>query len=321
MNPDVARAIPDLVERGLLPSERAAHLSRIHEGRLVSVHAELRMLLYGGVLLVAGGVGLLLHENFQRIGPAAIALLLGVAIAGCFAWLVRAAPPFDWGEVPSPNLAFDYVLLLAVLLTGSELVLLETGFAALGPRWPWHLLVLALITAAVAIRFDSRTVFSLALSTFTAWRGFSTSQLERALWGHEPEAVLLNAGACGVTFILVAEILSRSGRKPHFAPVARHLGWLLFLGATLSGALDWHARSLLYAALAVVSGAALAAHSYRRRNFPLFAYGTAAVYLAVGRAMMEYAGSDFLVLWWFLLSSVGLVAGLWKVHQKLKEPL
>src|SRR5262245_30643736 len=180
MNPDVARAIPDLVARGLLSPERAAHLERIYGGRLVSVQPELRTLLYGGVLLVAGGAGLILHENFARIGPTAIALLLGLAIAGCFTWLFRVAPPFAWGEVPSPNLAFDYVLLLAVLLTGSELVLIETQFAALGKHWPWHLFVMALLGAAVAIRFDSRMVFSLALSSFAAWRGFSTSEIERA---------------------------------------------------------------------------------------------------------------------------------------------
>ena len=40
---------------------------------LVSVRWELRTLLYLGVLLVTAGVGLLVKENFDRIGPVAVA--------------------------------------------------------------------------------------------------------------------------------------------------------------------------------------------------------------------------------------------------------
>jgi hypothetical protein len=41
----------------------------------------------------------------------------------------------------------------------------------LGPYWPWHLLVVASAYAALAFRFDSKTLFSLALTSFAAWRG------------------------------------------------------------------------------------------------------------------------------------------------------
>ena len=163
MNPDVARALGDIRDRGLLTESRAALLQRIYEGKLVSVLPELRVLLYGGVVLAAAGAGLLVKDNFHRIGPAAVAVALALAIAGCFLWIARVAPPFDWREVPSPNLAFDYILLLAVLLTGTELAFVETQFTPLGPNWPWHLLIMSLLSAAVAFRFDSRAVFSLPL--------------------------------------------------------------------------------------------------------------------------------------------------------------
>src|SRR5580693_203758 len=45
MNPDVARAIPPLVEAGVVPASEAGALLRWARGELVSVHGETRVLL------------------------------------------------------------------------------------------------------------------------------------------------------------------------------------------------------------------------------------------------------------------------------------
>src|ERR1700692_2684466 len=101
MNPDVVLAIPALVESGALPPAAAPRLLRIARGELVSVHAELRALLYAGVLLLTGGVGLLVRQNLDRIGPVAIATVLGLAAAAALAWVARGAAPFS-GEGGAP---------------------------------------------------------------------------------------------------------------------------------------------------------------------------------------------------------------------------
>src|SRR5260370_30465370 len=93
MKPDVARAIPPLVETGVLPAEQAAALLRVARGELVSVHAELRALLYAGVLLLTGGVGLLIKENLERIRPLAIATGLALAAAAAPRQWAPGAPP------------------------------------------------------------------------------------------------------------------------------------------------------------------------------------------------------------------------------------
>src|SRR5258708_13349243 len=108
MNPGVAQAIPALRDRGLLPAEEAPRLLRVARGELLSVRAELRALLYAGVLLLTGGVGLLVEQNLERIGPVAIAAALGLGAAAALAWVFRVAPPFSWQEVAPPDLAFTY---------------------------------------------------------------------------------------------------------------------------------------------------------------------------------------------------------------------
>jgi len=67
LNPDVVEAIEALRGRGTLSPEQAATLSRPARGELVSIHWELRTLLYAGVLLATSGVGLFLKENHERL--------------------------------------------------------------------------------------------------------------------------------------------------------------------------------------------------------------------------------------------------------------
>ncbi|HEY4589904.1 MAG TPA: DUF2157 domain-containing protein [Thermoanaerobaculia bacterium] len=324
MNPDVADAIPRLVEAGVLPPDEAPRLLRVARGELLSVHWELRALLYVGVLLITGGVGLLVKENLDRIGPVAIAAGIGLAAAAALGWVVRVAPPFSWREVPSPNLAFDYILLLGVLLAAADLAYVEVKFTPLGPHWSWHLLIVAVFAALAAFRFDSRVVFSLALSTFAAWRGVSAARFGTDLWwnalwsGAAEDAVRWNAIACGALFAGLGFALKRSGRKAHFEPVAATLGWLLILGALASGMgeqIFWWpwTLGLLLAELGLAAGAFLV------RRFPLFAFGVVAAYAALSRLVLD-GTADTLGCFWFFITPILVIVGLILTQRRLKEP-
>src|ERR1700724_1660686 len=152
MNPDVVLAIPTPVESGELPPAAAPRLLRMARGELVSVHAELRALLYAGVLLLTGGVGLLVRQNLDRIGPVAIATALGLAAAAALAWVARVAPPFSWQEVASPNLAFDYILLLGILLVAADLAYCEVQLGFPASHRAWAPVVLAAVAGTGALR-------------------------------------------------------------------------------------------------------------------------------------------------------------------------
>jgi len=323
MNPDVAQAVPELAESGVVPREIAPLLLRVARGELLSVHAELRFLLYLGVLLITGGVGVLVRQNLDRIGPVVIAVALGLAALAALAWVVRVAPPFSWHAVPSPNLAFDYVLLLGVLLAAADLAYIEVKLTPLGSEWPWHLLLVALLTGLAAFRFDSRVVFSLALSTFAAWRGVSAGRLGSTLWA-EPEAVRWNAIVCGALFAVLGIVLLSTRRKAHFETLAVHLGWLLILGGLGSGLTESGGTGLAWSALLLVVGAALAAGAYRFRRFPLFAFGVLAAYVALSRLVIEAiaeTAAAALGCFWFSITSILVIIGLVVAQRRLKEPL
>lgn len=318
MNPDVDAAIGDLQRRGILSAGIARHLGRIARGELVSLNADLHVLLYAGVLLVAAGVSLLLKANLARLGPVTIAVAIGVAAVGCLAWVASVSPPFTRGEAPATHLAFEYLLLLAALLVGAELAYVEYRFTALGAAWPWHLLLMSLVYAALAIRYDSRIVFSLALSTFAAWRGVSVAFLERDWWswGAQP-AILVNALACGLVFLALGFLLTRTGFKAHFEPIAIHFGCIAILYGLASGAFEGE-HELLQALLLLAAAAALVAYAWRARRFLLFALGVMGAFVAVLRFFSELDWEVFAVA--VFLEAIATIGSLLFAHRRLREP-
>ncbi len=316
MRPEVLSALPALVEAGTLSAEQAAALAAEARDERISVRAELRLTLYLGVLLVLAGVGLLVRESYASLGPLGLAVLLGLAAAGCLALVVGRAPAFSWGQVASPHLAFDYLLLLGLLLAAADLAFVEWKFTPLGANWPWHLLIVSLVLLAAAVRYDSRVVFSLALSTFAAWRGVSVSRLHELL---DAGATLRwNALACGALCVLLGFLLVQSGRKPHFEPVAVHLGWLLAFGALISGLDSRTVAGQLFTLAVVAIGVGLAVHAFRRRRLTLFALAALAAYVGTSYAAVKLFDDGKASCFWFAVTPLPLVIGLVMAARKMR---
>lgn len=312
LNPDVTVAVTRLGREGVVTPEQARLLGRVARGELVSVRPELRLLLYGGVLAVMTGVGLLVRQNLDRIGPVTIAAVLWIAAVGALWWALRHAPAFSWGEAPSSHLAFDYILLLGVLLTGAALAYVEVKFTALGESWSAHLLIMSLFAGALAVRGDSRVVAGVALTTFAAWRGVSASPFARGFWyaGDGAGALRVNAVIVGLLFVGLGVVLAGMRKEAHFEPVAVHLGWLLILGAILSGIGGHGGAATTFRLGLLVVGAGLAAMAFREGRFPLFGMGFVAAYIGLSAVVATAVSSDFLAFAWFAGTGMAVIAGL-----------
>src|SRR5262245_24292254 len=287
MNPDVVAAIARLRTDTVLSAPQATLFDRVARRHLVSVRLEIRLLLYFGVLLLTSGVGVLVVEHQKEIGPLAIAGALALGTLTCLAWVVRTAPPFSWQAVESPNVAFDYILLLGVLLFASALGYVEAQFTVLGERWAHHLLVVGVVYFLAAYRWDSRTVLSLALTTLAAWRGVSMSLLSVARGTDSDAALRANALALGALYLLAAVVSVRLGRKPHFEDVFANAGLLLLLGALVSGALGDDPRWGWWILALVLAAGAVMLASWELRRSLYFAEGVVAAYLALIRLFFE----------------------------------
>ena len=288
---------------------------------------EIRTLLYAGVLLLTSGAGVLLAQHHHEIGPFAIAGAIGLAAAGCLGWVARSAPPLSWGEVASPTLAFDYVLLLGLLVLAADLAYVEAQFSVLGPRWAHHLLLVATIYLAAAYRWDARAVLGLALSTLAAWCGISVSlgaaapgRVLAGPAGLDPAADLrATAAALGALYVAAAIASVRLRRKAHFEPVYATSGLLLLLGALVSGALgDRTAWPAWVAALLLVAGLVVWA-SLRYGRSLYFALAIAAAYLGVLRPLFApfHHRSRALPFLLAALLGLGAVALIFAAHRRM----
>jgi hypothetical protein len=323
VNPDVASAIARLRAENVLSGGQAALFDRVARRKVVSIRLEIRALLYVGVLLLTSGVGLLVKEHHREIGPWAVAFGIGLAAAACLVWVTRKAAPFSWGEVQSPNVAFDYILLLGLLLFASELAYVEVQFTVLGPNWVHHLLIVGAVYGVGAYVWDSRTLLGLALTTLAAWRGVSLSLISGSLWVAVAGHLRFNAIALGILYVAAAALSVLLKRKLHFEEVFANAGLLLLLGAVVSGVLDdGSAWGWWLAALLVMAGVVMWLSFHLGRSL-YFAQGVVAAYVGLLRLLFEpfrYGGKASGLP--FLLAAflgLGVLALIFAAHRSMKE--
>jgi hypothetical protein len=317
-SPEVAEAIPRLARDGVIRPEAAVDPLRAARGELLSVRGELRAILYFGVAVLMAGVSLLVKDNLDRIGPATIAAAIGLAAAVCLGWSLHRAPPFTWARSESPDWSFDYLLLLGILLLGADIAYIEAKFTPLGADWRHHLLLMSAVSGALALRCDSRMVWSIALSGFAAWRGIAAARVVDASWAPGRTALELNLIGCGLAFVALGLALRRFDRKAHFEPLTTFLGALATLAGLGLYALDPDGPWIAWALVFLVAAATIAGLALRYRRFGLFALGAVAAYMAVTRLAFEITREPMLGCLWFSGSSVGMILMLFFVQRRFR---
>jgi hypothetical protein len=321
MNPDVVAAIARLRAENVLSIQQATLFNRVARRDLVSVRFEIRVLLYLGVLLLTSGVGVLVTEHHREIGPLAIAGAIGLAGTACLCWVIRRAAPFSWGQVQSPNVAFDYILLLGLLLLASDLAYVEVQFTLLGPTWPQHLLVVGVAYLLAAYLWDSRTVLGLALTTLAAWRGVSIGLISGSVWAADSRALRLNAIGLALLYVAAAGLSALLKRKAHFEGVFANTGLLLLLGALLSGVLGDNVAWNMWLATLLVAAGLVTWISFRLRRSLYFAEGVGAAYVGLLRLMFEPFRNEVSSLPFLLAALLGIavLALIFAAHRRMSQ--
>ncbi len=270
--------LAQLVAEGLLPPAQADAIAEDERTRPFSLHYELRALLYLGITLLTGGLGVLIYENRDSLGQEAITALIAGLTAGSFAYAARHRPAFTWGAAPRTSIAADYLLLLGCLLFLVLEGYVQYAYGVFGTRYGLAALLPAGLFFALAYRYDHRGVLSMAITALAAWVGVSVAPLALFTEGF-PARELSGPGLLLGLALLAAGLASeRWQRKAHFAYAYLLLGgnlallaatslffertglaavscWLLVLG--LCAGLFWYARrtqSYLFLVLAVFYG-------------------------------------------------------------------
>jgi hypothetical protein len=275
----------------------------------VSIYPELRLLTWAGVMLISTGVAVYVAKHLDDIGPLAIAAVIGLAAAACYAWAY-------WKRSRKAALADDYVLLLAALLASADIGYIEHHYHLLGDSWPRHFLFLAILHAVTAYFFQSRLVLSLSVASLAAWLGIERRSVDAIF--EAPVATAVRAFLCAAIVVVWRVIDAKLRPATTFTSLFDHAAANLAFWGALTFAVH-RETELLGCAIAVVLAVAAMFYAQRTREgtFVIYAwvYGTIAVDIAVCVALRD----QVLIVFYLLVSTIAAIIGLFLSHARLRR--
>ncbi len=292
-------------ERGIISPEQHSLLAGLATGEPFSLFVELNCLLYAGILAFVAGLAWTVSTWSRQLGDLAVLTILTALLAACFWYCSSRAPAWSRAEVPSPSLAFDYVLYLGSLTWSVELAYLENRLHPLSGQWDLYLLTTAGLFFFLAYRFDNRLVLSLALSALAGWFGLSISH-----W-HSNPAGAYRQYAILYSFIVAGAgaILWRRGLKTHFLGTYLNIAANVLFWALLFGIFDQRDSGIWFLALLGACGASLA-WGIARREFSFVAYAAFYGYVGVSFILIREINDGTAILTYFLVTGVAMLVAL-----------
>lgn len=300
---------------GLIDEPTAGQALAADRREQFSVHRELRLTMYAGVLLVMGGVGTLLARNLDRIGPLAIALGLALAALACAVPAIRVR----LAGKPLPVVA-DYLLLLAVLLASADLAYVETQFRLLGPLWSWHLLWLAIAHAVVAYASGSTLVLAASLTSLAGWFGAGTALGDALHASYSAPELGVRAIACAAVMAAWRTVDQRLRPGTPFTATFDHFAVNLASAGAVAWCVQW---PWLAAGLLLLAGLAFVAirHAFDTGREAFLVYGVLYAALGFCLAIVPHVRDFTAACALVLLVVAASATAIWQLRRRLREPV
>jgi hypothetical protein len=297
---------------GALDEPTAARDIAIERRTVFSVFDELRTALYAAVALIVTGVGILVKEHLDHIGPLTLIVGLALAAAACYVPAIRG----KFQGVPRSTAA-DYLLLLGALLVSANLGYAESQFHWLGVNWSRHLLILTAFHAFTAYALDSRLVLSVALATLAAWFGIERNPGIIAAWHLASPELGFRALLCAALMLAWRAIDQRTNAA-RFRQVFEHFAANIAFWGVLGWCSDTKFRLLGVVALLILAALSIRkALKSREESFAVYGVG----YTALGLSLVIAQVTDLTLLGAALVLAIVLTSAavLRHLHDLLKE--
>lgn len=316
-----------LFTEGLLTDSSKQKLKEYEDKRLFSVYWELKTILYLGVLLLSGGLGILVYKNIDTIGHQAILLFIALISMAGFGYCYKTKLPFSTGKVAAPNSFFDYILLLACLSFVTFIGYLQFQYHFFGDRFGLVTFIPMLLLFFSAYFFDHLGILSLAITNLAAWAGIAVTPLQILKENNfNNGTIIITAIVLGTGLIATAMVSRLRNMKPHFSFTYTNFGVHLLFIATLAGLFEFEKIYLLWFLLLVGIAFYFYKEAMRSKSFYLLLVLTLYTYTGftyvVMRLLFYTANADmggvYLAFLYFIGSAVGLVLFLIRMNKKIK---
>lgn len=207
-----------LYQDGIVTIEELQRIEQYEDTKPFSIHWELRLLLYIGILLLTSGIGILVYLNIDTIGHQTILAAIAVAIGACFYYLFRNRQLYSDGEVKNISPLFDYIALLGCLLSATFVGYLQFAYRLFGNQLWLATGLPAALFLYCAYRFDHKGLLALGITGIAGTAGLSITPRQLLNYNNFTDSgVLFTALALGVLLIVTARYSDQRGIKRHFS--------------------------------------------------------------------------------------------------------
>jgi hypothetical protein len=283
-----------LHNEGLISDESLQKVNRNATARLFSVHWELKTILYLGILLLTGGLGILIYKNIDTIGHQVILAAIGALWIGCFFYCERKKLPFATTKVPAPNSFFDYILLLGCLTLLTFITYLQVQYTAFGNAYGLATFIPMVILFFCSYYFDHLGVLSMAITNLAAWLGIAITPLNILNADNFADAKIIFAGLLlGVALNAMAWASVKRNIKAHFSFTYTNFGMNILFIACLAGMFYFDN----YYPLWLLPLAGIIIYFYKR------ALATASFYFMLMLTLYGYIGISYVLVRLLIYSS------------------
>ena len=295
---------------------------------LFSIYWEIRMALYIGVLLFTAGAGILIYKNIDSIGHIAIVSFIGCIAAVCWWYCFKNSQPVTIKKAISAGVLFDYLLLLAALLTVTFIGYLQYQFQVFGQSLRLATFIPMVILFAAAYRFDHIGILSLAITNLGVWLGINvtpTSLLKS--YQFNDEVIIYTGVLLGLALKLIAWLSIKKDIKRHFAFTYHNFGVHVFFISCLAAIFHFHFY-LFWLLLLVGVAYYLFAKAVKEKSFYFLLIIVLYAFVALNFTFINLLikadpgferGVMFIISTYFILSSIGLIFFLIHYNKKLKQ--
>lgn len=301
----------ELFQRNLISDQQYRFLEAIQTNKIVSVYAELRLILYLGIMLFTAGVGYFAWQNMGEIGHLLSMVLITAAIAVGFYFIRKFAKPYSSSLVTVSLVYFDYILLLVSLLIISLFAYVQVYFDLVELLINWTSFISAAILLFMAYRYDNRALLSMGIVALAAAVGISISPVDWTKGDWQITSDLYRTSMLlGALLLAVEHITYQYGIKKHFRFTYQNFGLLLFyiggIAAMFNGDSSW-----LYATLMLASAGVLTYYTWAKKEFLFFLYSNLVAYIAFTYLffrMVNDTGADSIIFtYYFPFTCIGYI--------------
>lgn len=295
--------------------------------KLVSVHWDIKTVLYLGLLLLTSGLGILIYKNIDSIGHQAILGFIAAVCAASFIYCFKTSLPYSRLKTVSPNSIFDYILLLAcssfIILVGY----LQYQYNLFGHRYGLATFLPMILLFFSAYYFDHAGILSMAIISFAAWVGVTVTPLEILEANDFDSPVVIFTFLAVAIFLIGLSYLGVAlNIKKHFETVYANFGMHLLFISCLAAMFRFEDSYLFWFVLLAAGGYFFYRRSLKARSFNFVVVAALYVYIGAGFVLLhllEYLGNFnmgtlTLAFMYFILSATALVLFLIRVNKKFK---